>query len=295
MLLWQAFFTALGGPQETFSWGDETTRLAPTMEGIWGFSDTPTPELAEEAKALLMSWLAGVPGCGPPSKIGTSPPECQKIDLIFDAQETLALVAASKARKVSVIFAVHSAFALAKAEHATDETKGKDYVSLAQFNLRDYLGSPYNTAAYATNVYYTSIPIITPVGSFDEIAENMNDLYSGAIAKNPKMCELNGHYLRAFFAIAQTPEFLEGPVPGDALVSSLGVGERYLKRDYNGVKVSNLRFAVDVVMGLSIVFLYTFEDHLRLTYCYNEGFQSGLDVQAILDSTADILKHELGF
>ena len=149
------------------------------MKDIWDLSETATPEQSQEATELFMSWIIKVTGIGPASN--------EKIDIELDIQTTTAILGASKERGISVTAAIHAAFALANVKHADPATKDKDYVSLAQFNLREYLGAPYNSAEYAANVYYTPMPIIAPVRTFREMSENVNVYYRKTMAETPRM------------------------------------------------------------------------------------------------------------
>jgi hypothetical protein len=82
----------------------------------------------------------------------------------------------------------------------------------------------------------------------------------------------------------QTPERLANPVSKDALVSSLGAAERYLQRDYgNEIKVKDIKVGVDVVMGISTFFFYTFGDPLRLVDSAKNGFVKAGDIQMYIE------------
>lgn len=75
--------------------------------------------------------------------------------------------------------------------------------------------------------------------------------------KDPQMLGLRGYYTRAAAAAVATPEFLSVPMSRDALVSSLGITERYMQRDYgNGIKFRDFKFSVDVVLSMSMLFAY---------------------------------------
>jgi hypothetical protein len=100
--------------------------------------------------------------------------------------------------------------------------------------------------------------------------------------------------MRTVCNVIQTPEFLTSPVPRDALFSSLGIAERYMQREYGSkVKVKDMQMGVDVILGMSMIFLYTFQDQLRVVYSFNDGYEERKDIQTYLDEVQKILFEEL--
>lgn len=293
---WHSYLEALQSPIKEIKFGDEPARLAPTMEKVLGYAEQPTQELSERATALFMSWAGSIPGIGPVSQLGAAASgRCQNAELVFAADTTNALVAACKKKGISVSAAVHAAYIQAIAKHADPGSKLSEYVTAAQFNLRPYLPAPYNSSKYAASVYYTPLPYKTNLpASFWDLAKSLNEYYQTSFKGNPEALELKGHFTRVLCGAVQTPEFLANPVPKDALVSSLGLAEQYLKREYgSGIKVQDLKVGVDVVMGMSMFFFYTFRDQLRLVYAFNDGFEKAENIQTYLNEVQAILVQEL--
>ncbi|KAK7740881.1 hypothetical protein SLS62_010939 [Diatrype stigma] len=296
LLLWHSYLQALQSPAKEIQFGDETSRLAPTMEKILGYAEQPTQEQSKKATALFMSWAGSIPGIGPVSQLGAAASgQCQNPELVFAADTTKALVAACKERGITVTAAVHAAYIQAIAKYADPESKLSEYVTASQFNLRSYLPEPYNSSQYAASVYYTPLPYKTNLpASFSDLARSLTEYYRTAFRGNAEALELKGHFTRVLCGAVQTPEFLASPVPKDALVSSLGIGEKYLQREYgSGIKIKDLKVGVDVVLGMSMFFLYTFRDNLRLVYSFNDGFEKMEDIQKYLREIQAILIQEL--
>lgn len=296
LLFWHSYFKALQSPAQEIKFGDETARLAPTMETILGYAEQPTQEQSEKATALFMSWAGSIPGIGPVSQLGTAASgRCQNPELVFSTDATKALVAACKAKGITVTAAVHAAYIQAIAKHADPQSKLSEYVTASQFNLRSYLPEPYNSSQYAASVYYTPLPYKTGLpASFSDLAKSLTEYYRTSFQGNTEALELKGHFTRVLCGAVQTPEFLASPVPKDALVSSLGIGERYLQREYgSGIKIQDLKVGVDVVLGMSMFFFYTFHDKLRLVYSFNDGFEKMEDIQKYLKEVQAILVQEL--
>lgn len=295
LLFWHSYFKALQLPAQDIQFGDETARLAPTMEKVLGFAEQPTQEQSEKATALFMSWAGSIPGIGPVSQLGTAASgQCRNPELVFATDTTKALIAACKEKGITVTAAVHAAYIQAVAKHADPQSKLSDYVTASQFNLRSYLPEPYNSSQYAASVYYTPLPYKANLpASFSDLAKSLTEYYRTSFQGNAEALELKGHFTRVLCGAVQTPEFLASPVPKDALVSSLGVGERYLQREYgSGFKILDLKIGVDVVLGMSMFFFYTFYDKLRLVYSFNDGFEKIEDIQKYLKEVQAILVEE---
>lgn len=296
LLFWHSYLEALKSPAKDIKFGDEPARLAPTMENVLGYAEQPTQELSEKATALFMSWAGSIPGIGPVSQLGTAPSgRCQNTELVFAKDTTNALIAACKEKGVTVSSAVHAAYIQAIAKHADPKSKISEYVTANQFNLRPYLPEPYNSSKYAASVYYTPLPYKANLpASFWDLAKSLNEYYQTSFKGNPEALELKGHFTRVLCGAVQTPEFLANPVPKDALVSSIGIVEQYLQRQYGSeIKVKDIKISTDVVLGMSMFLFYTFQDKLRLMYAFNDGFERAEDIQTYLDEVQAILVQEL--
>lgn len=105
--------------------------------------------------------------------------------------------------------------------------------------------------------------------------------------------ELRGQFKRVVLSTVQTPDFLANPVPRDTLLSSLIVAERHLQHRYGEYTIENIKMGVDIVLGMCFLFVYSFEDQLRLVYSFNDGFEKLEDVQMYLDEVQNILTEEL--
>ncbi|KAI0977264.1 hypothetical protein F4678DRAFT_7779 [Xylaria arbuscula] len=295
LLFWHSLLEALASPAVDIHFGDEPTRLASTMETVLGYPEQPTQEMSNKATALFMSWAASVPGIGPVSQLGTAAPgNCQNTELVFPADITNRLVKSCKSKGVTVSAAVHAAYIKTIAKYSDPNSKLLEYVTATQFDLRPYLPQPHNSSKYAVSVYYTPLPYKTDLpASYWDIAKSLHEYYQTSFKGNPEALELKGHFTRILYGAVQTPEFLANPISKDALVSSLGIAERYLQREYgNGIKVKDLKMGVDVVMGMSMFFLYTFQDQLRLVYSFNDGFEKAEDIKRYLEEVKTILKQE---
>ncbi|KAJ9397096.1 hypothetical protein DTO282F9_6029 [Paecilomyces variotii] len=130
--------------------------------------------------------------------------------------------------------------------------------------------------------------------SFWDTAYLLDNYYKNTFKGNPENLGLKEPFTRSMFDAVQTPEFAEKPISRDALVSSLGIVERYLQRTYSDAfVVKDVKIGVDVVLGMSMFFVYTFRDSLRLVYSFNDGYESSSDIQTYLGEIQRILVEEL--
>ncbi|KAH9897462.1 hypothetical protein F4778DRAFT_236210 [Xylariomycetidae sp. FL2044] len=293
LLFWDSFLKALSRPNLDLEFGSEPARLAPTTEAVLGFREQPTPQLQQQATDLFMSWAGYIPGIGPVSKVGAVPSsKCQNAELVFSPDMTEAVIGACKKNGITVTAAVHAAYIGAIVKHADPKSKLSQYVTATQFNLRRYLPEPHSKSA--VSVYYTPLPYKVDLPtSYWDIAKSLHHYYQTSFRDNPGLLEIKGHFVRALCGAVQTPEFLAAPTPTDALVSSLGIIEDYLQREYGGFKVKDIQLGADIVMGMSMFFFYTFRDQLRLVYSFNDGFEKAEDIQMYLEEVQAILSREL--
>ena len=295
MLLWHSLLSALQSPRADIRFGDETARLAPTLDKVLGVPEELTEAQRDKAQALVMGYAGSAPGIGPPSKQGAAgshpPGVCARQELTFTAAMTDALVKACKERNITVTTAVHAAYVQAVINQADADANKSKYVSVNEFSLRSYLPEPYNTSKYAVSVFYSPFPfeIYLPT-SFNDIVESLSTYYATTFKKNPENLTIRSHLTRVLLGLVQTPEFAAAPIPSDALVSSIGIVERYMQCEYgSGIKVKDVELGVDVVMGMSMFFVYTFDDRLRLSYSFNDGFEDGDNIQKYLEEVHNIL------
>ncbi|KAB8217709.1 hypothetical protein BDV33DRAFT_176723 [Aspergillus novoparasiticus] len=294
LLLWDRYLTALATPAEEVTFGDEHTRLAPSIEDVLKVSE-PTAEETEKATALLMSYATKAPGVGPVSKVGTVPAgRSQNAEVTFPTRTTEAIVKVCKEKGISVTSAVHAAYIQAIIKHANPNGTLSRYVSLGLFNLRPYLPKPYSTSEYAASVYYTPLPLDFDLPApFWETAHALDKYYRTTVKDDPEILPLHTHMTRILCQASQMPEY-QGLIPGDAQVSSLGIVERYVQHRYgNTVKVLDVKMGVDVVLGMSMFFIYTFYDQLRLVYSFNDGYEEPAHISMYLEEVQKILTEEL--
>ncbi|KAM0232561.1 hypothetical protein ACHAPO_007718 [Fusarium lateritium] len=293
-LLCHSFLNALAHPDEDINFGDEPVRLAPIMEEVLGFSE-PSAQARKKGEELLGSYLGNQPAIGPLSELGSAPSgNCQNMELVFSPEITDLLVKACHRKGITVTSAIHAAYVSTVMEHADPDSEKSRYTSMNQFDLRPYLPSPYNSSKYAASVYYAPHPhFVNLPASYWNLVESFTNYYKTTFKQNPDALEMTGAFKRGMHQVVSSPEFLEAPAPKDGLVSSLGIVENFMNREYgNNIKVKDFKFGADIVLGMSMLFFYTFQGKLRLVYSFNDGFQKAEDIKIYLEGMERILIKE---
>ncbi|PYH98526.1 hypothetical protein BO71DRAFT_447120 [Aspergillus ellipticus CBS 707.79] len=282
LLLCHSYLSALAAPAKDLKFGDEYTRLAPTIEEALGYT-TPTSEQIEKAGRDFMSWAVNAPGIGPVSKVGAvAAGEYQNTELVFPTQTTEAIIKACKDKGISVTSAVHAAYIRAIVKYADPSSQNLPYVTANLFNLRPYVLAPYNTSQSAASVYFTPYPYKLDLpASFWESAQALNRYYKNLIKDDPEILNRTGTLTNIVHTTAQSPD--------------LGIAEQYLRRTYgSNVTVRDLsKVGVDVVLGMSMFFIYTFQDQLLLVYSFNDGYEEASNIDAYLEEMQRVLAEEL--
>ncbi|PYH28433.1 uncharacterized protein BO87DRAFT_411265 [Aspergillus neoniger CBS 115656] len=282
-------------PTENITFGDEHSRLAPTLREILGVAEQPTPEELERVMALYKPYMDHAPGIGPVSNLGNRPAgQSQHARLDIPTRTTEAIIQACKAKGITVTSAVHAAYIVTIKKHADPDHPSCHYVNTAQFNLRPYL--PKHGAQYTASLGYTLFPVhLESPNSFDQTAEALNRFYRTTFANDPSKLPLVPHMTDILFAVTQNPEYQKGPVPRDAIPSSLGIIEKYMQRSYgtNRVIIRDFMLGVDVVMGMNMLLMSTFRDQLQLVYSFNDAYHEPEHIMRYLQGIVEVLTEEL--
>ncbi|KAJ6184954.1 hypothetical protein N7519_006255 [Penicillium mononematosum] len=267
----------LPDPFDSFHWGSEVARLAPPVEEA---GDMPLTTSAEQ-KAIahgaagtfaLAAGALGVPYTGDASSV---PSGTQAAELKLSPDTTSAALAATKARGVGITAA------------------GRHYTSTIKQSLRPYLPEPYSTPAAAAGLYTSGWLVrVDASGTWEENAR----MYQAEYEKG-----ISSEYLQAHREYASTlVELIKNlPVPteppSDIDISSMGIMEKYLEREYGtpegGFSITHVGVGVEILSRQGVVFVWTFRDQLTLRLVYNEAFHTPEQMTEILhDIQAELLK-----
>ncbi|KAK4863078.1 hypothetical protein LT330_010594 [Penicillium expansum] len=285
----------LPDPFNSFQWGSEIARLSPPVEEAGNMPLNATDEQKAVAHGAvgtfaLAAGALGVPYTGDAS---SAPSGTRAAELQFSPASTSAAVSAAKARGVGITAAVHASLAATNFQHAIPEHQGRHYTSTIKQSLRPYLPEPYSTPAAAAGLFTSGWLVrVDASGSWEENAR----LYQAEYEKG-----ISSEYLKAHREYASTLVEVIGSLPApaeppsDIDISSMGIMEKYLDREYGtaerGFGITHAGVGVEIISRQGVVFVWTFRDQLTLRLVYNEAFHTPEQMTEFLqDIQADLLK-----
>ncbi|KAE8332784.1 hypothetical protein BDV39DRAFT_199782 [Aspergillus sergii] len=193
------------------------------------------------------------------------------------AEKTAAVIKACKDRSISVTSALHAACIQTITKYADPTANVSRYVTVNSLSLRPYLPKPYNTSGYAVSVYYAALPFIldTPA-SFSEAAAALHKHYQIGFKNNIANREIYGYMACMLRDMVQAREFQAKPISKGCAVT-----------------VKDFMSGAGTVLGMSMLFIYTFHDRLRLVYSFNDGFEEESNIHMYLEEIDRVLPVEL--
>lgn len=283
----------LPDPFESFYWGLEVARLSPPVEEAGSMPLTATDEqkaIAHRAVSTfaLAAGAVGVPYIGDTSTI---PSGTRAAELTFSPTTTFAAVSAAKSLGIGITAAVHASLATVNFRHAKHQ--GRHYTSTIKQSLRPYLPEPYSTPAAAAGLYTSGwLARVEASGTWEENAR----IYQAEYQKG-----ISTEYVQAHREYASTLveviKHLPTPTepPSDVDISSLGIMEKYLEREYGtsdrGFSITHAGVGVEMLSRQGVVFVWTFRNQLTLRLVYNEAFHTEKQMTEFLqDIQTDLLK-----
>ncbi|KAI1206601.1 uncharacterized protein F4807DRAFT_463547 [Annulohypoxylon truncatum] len=306
LLLLDAFLSLASGPAPladpaSLAWGTEIARLAPAIEDAAAVPKESTPELKERGAALVNAFSHVVGAVGIPylGDAATLPAGTRSAALVLSPETTEKIVAACKARGVSVTVAVHASVAAANYVLADAAARDRHYTSTVRFALRPYLPEPYSTPAFAAALYTTGwMKRVEAGASWAEHLQSYRDEYRKGITRD----YLDSHREYA----AQLGELLRNlsqsggdqPPPSDVDISSIGNAEKIIRRSYGtseaGFEVKAVSVGVEMLSRQAATFVWTFRDQLNLSAVYNESFHSAEQMNQFVSTAKAKLLEGLG-
>ncbi|KAI0021213.1 hypothetical protein F4780DRAFT_738563 [Xylariomycetidae sp. FL0641] len=301
LLLLDALLAIASGPSPlgdpaTLAWGSETERLAPCVEDAASMPKESTPELKERATALVATFGHAVGALGIPylGDATTLPAGTRRAAVQLSAATTAKVVAACKARDVSVTAAAHASVAGANRALA-DAAAAKDrhYTSTIRYELRRYLPAPYSTPAFAAGLYTTGwMKRVEAQASWAERLRDYQAEYRKGISR--EFLDAHREYAAQLGAMLRSlPPPAADALPSDMDISSVGDAEKRIRRSYGtpdaGFEVTAVDVGVEVLTRQGTTFVWTFRDQLNISAVYNEAFHSADQMDQFVKTVASQL------
>lgn len=275
------------------SWGQETSRLAPSIEEAADIPREPNDKIRAEAEKWTKTFYgaAGAVGIECSAAKETVPGGTRTARTAFSESDTAAIVRACKAQNISVTSAVHAALAKTNYAFATSDSQSKHYTSTIRVALRPYLPEPYCTPAYASGLYTSGWMHSMPAGtSFIDCAKGVNNFYRQGLDSD--FLEAHRQYaLNLQDLIRSTPP--DGPQPSDVDISSVGIVDDIVKPTHGNLEITRVSVGVEVLTRQMVCFVWTFRGQLSMNLVYNGAFyDAGVPVKFV-EKLKDILVKEL--
>ncbi|PON28513.1 hypothetical protein TGAM01_v202360 [Trichoderma gamsii] len=294
----------------SFDLENEWKNLSPSLEDACGSLEPAkcSPDMDRYVRdAMETHHRVAVQGIGLPYKgsAETAPMDSYRQALTLSQASTKALVAACKARGVSVTAALHAALSETAFSLALPEDVIKDYSTVLSANLRDYLPQPYNGRTHACATYVTGLtPVVRRESNFMERASELThyykNWYSDMLVKTLRLRYL--YHGQKLFAKAPTVanQATNTKLPSGITLSSLGVIDKHLRGKYAGpggevvVHIAGFQFGVSLVTRQMILYPWTFKGQLSLSINYNEAYYEEERAVDVLRKIVTVLEGNMG-
>lgn len=288
------------GGLPSIPWGEEISRLVPSLETALQLPDSDPPQAQETAKRYistqgLMKNSVGIPYLGDTE---TRPKGTRSVTMQIPKETTQALEAACEAQKLEPFAACHAA--LAKVHFSQSEYLSERemyYSSTIRLSMRPHLLPPYNDSAGACSIYTGGYRFqVSSDQSFSEIAgsylqEYKNGVTDSFIQSRRQFAITILESLRGGMPIPTPPpsnidiSIVEGV---DTMISPV------LSTKNGPLEVLNINLGVETLTRQPYLFLWKFSGQLYLALWYNEAYQDARIASGILHNIRHVLGAELG-
>ncbi|KAL9042850.1 MAG: hypothetical protein Q9214_003666 [Letrouitia sp. 1 TL-2023] len=290
-------FDAIARPRQV-AFGTEGKNLSPGVEEAANLSYVSTEIHDQAVVELLAKYTSNLPSTGLPLEIPNQiPGATRRLEITLRSDFLHALRTACTANAITITAAVHAALITSTQRLAPDCMKACNYTSWGTFSLRPYLNPAFtNPKAHPVNLYLCGLPLTLKPTTFSADASQLNTFYKQLALPSirAKIWPTLAPFVRSCTAmIRQSPPQDMHPATGPVL-SSIGIVDRYLQGTYGSkVEVSRFWLSSEVLSREPLVYVWTWQEHLSLSVCYNENFYTLELMRRLLEITRDTLVKEL--
>lgn len=281
----------------TISWGQETVRLTPPVEEAAHVPTDPSAADKLRGQQCLQTFgaAAGAIGIASYTSSEVLPAGTRSARLSLNQKDTSVVIAACKARRVSVTAAVHASIAAANYVLAAPENRSKHYTSTIRYSFRPFLPDPCSGREYASTLYTTGWMKAVPAeSSWEERAKAYHEEYHKGLSSD-YISAHREYALGLCNLLRNMPQ--GGEPPTDVDISSMGVAEKFIAREQGtaerGLRVDGVSIGLEMANRQCVCHLWTFRDQLCLNLVYNESFYNKADMETFLVTVRDSLLQEL--
>ncbi|KAM0521753.1 hypothetical protein ACHAPE_002314 [Trichoderma viride] len=282
--------------------------------------DTIPKNVMAAVDGLIGKFVQGFPSIGLPTlpDSETVPPgDTARVALRIDTSTTAAIVAACRARKISVNSAVHAAVIRVTATYP-QHPLAKHYATIFPVDMRRHLPKPYDGPDYAVGTFSSGLPICihdvlgeneargSGPKSFGEIVHQLASVYATDFSRlatddegNPvSMIKVAAPYMRRTTKLFSAPHPPELPPVQTPELSSIGKVEANVQRSYGdekeGFEVADIWLATQILSRAVQCHAWGFRDELNIAACFNVSFYEVKFVKEFLEKVESELLAGLG-
>lgn len=288
------------GSLPSIPWGEEVSRLVPSLETALQLPDSDPPEALVVAKEYigtqsLMKNSVGIPYLG---DMDTRPRGTRSVTMEIPKETTQALEAACEAHNLELFAACHAALAkfhFSQPSHSSESEK--HYSSTIRLSMRPHLLSPYNDSAGACSIYTGGYRFqVSSTQSFSDIAGNYLQEYKHGVTDS--FIQSRRQFAMTILESLRGGMPIPTPPPSNIDISIVDNVDRMISPvlpTKNGtLEVLKINLGVETLTRQPYLFLWKFSGRLNLALWYNEAYQDAKIVSEVLGGIYHALGAELG-
>jgi hypothetical protein len=298
-------------PPLPLPWDLEFHNLSQSLEDAFGAPTACTPAMKILAETIRKrNFETSYPSAGLPYQgdATTAPAVSRSQATEFTVESTKDMIAACKARGISVTAAVHAACAEAVFDLQKEPHVCSSYSTIVSANLRDYLPSPPSTQTqhgdndpgpreslpYMCGTYVTGIThTLRQEDDFAARSIQLTQGYRGDWDVQEYMTALRPIYRVHGESLAAIARSGTRAPASNVTVSSLGVVDKYLSSDHGAVQIDGFRLGSAIMSRQPTLYIWTFGGRLTLSVDYNEAYYSVGLITGMLERIRRCLEMEL--
>ncbi|KAI1396511.1 hypothetical protein F4819DRAFT_475059 [Hypoxylon fuscum] len=281
-------------------WSLEPQNLSPSLEDAFGSPKTYSPAMEAMAQSIRKrNFETSYPSAGLPynGDITRKPAMSRNEATQFTVKSTKDLIASCREHKISVTAAIHAA--CAKTVFDRSKHNNHNYSTVVSANVREYLPVPQHknteaSPAYSCGTYVTGIThTLRRADDYAARSSQLTEAYRGDWNVMEYMVALRPIYRVHGEALADVARPGTRTPASNVTVSSLGIIEKYLKSEHDGIVVEGFRLGSAIMTRQPTLYIWTFRNHLTISIDFNEAYYSTEVVRDLLKSVIDCLESEL--
>jgi hypothetical protein len=254
----------LSNPKRT-TFGDEVKNLPPVFDIAAGVPEAQATDMERGAR-MTQKFLQSRPSIGLPFQDRPSAPHSVS-EICLSIEDSNNIVSACKARGLTVTHAVHAALVQATTE-LNPEAAAKFYTSIHIYNWRSQVQPKFQRQS---TLHCGAFPMAVEnptTRDFKGLSEEMKKLYVG-INQDKDIAKAHSPWwsgLSAALSAVGNP-----PAASTPMLSSLGVIEKLLPEEVEGVKIEDFKFGIDIKGPVVTVYLWNWGGRINFSAAWDRG------------------------